>query len=238
MRYSRRSRLLDVALNCITDAVIATGLRGRIVYENPAAERLTGWPLEEARRRTLGQVFFLVDETTGAVIDHPDRGSGVVAGSALRQAVLVDRRGRQVKIEYAVAAGPDSGGRPEGAVVVCRALGHPAGAGAQDAGRLWDDDALFEEKERAQVTLNSIGDAVISTNFLGRVNYLNVVAEKMTGWTQDEAAGNTVDDIFRLYEATTGAAIQCPAAQAIIENRKVSLEAVNRLGRRGDEERC
>jgi DNA-binding NarL/FixJ family response regulator len=45
-------------------------------------------------------------------------------------------------------------------------------------------ESLFEEKERAQVTLNSIGDAVLSTDVRGRVTYLNVVAEAMTGWSR------------------------------------------------------
>src|SRR5579862_3342600 len=45
-------------------------------------------------------------------------------------------------------------------------------------------ESLFLEKERAQVTLNSIGDAVISTDLAGRVTYLNPVAESMTGWTR------------------------------------------------------
>jgi len=44
------------------------------------------------------------------------------------------------------------------------------------------EEALFEEKERAQVTLNSIGDAVVTTDLLGNVTYLNLVAETMTGW--------------------------------------------------------
>jgi len=83
---------------------------------------------------------------------------------------------------------------------------------------------LFEEKERAQVTLNSIGDAVISTNFSGRVNYLNIVAEKMTGWVQLDAAGSAVDEIFRLVDTTTHETIPCPTAQAIIENRRISLK--------------
>ena len=45
-------------------------------------------------------------------------------------------------------------------------------------------EALFEERERAQVTLNSIGDAVVSTDVSGRVTYLNLVAEELTGWSQ------------------------------------------------------
>src|ERR1700681_2788989 len=49
------------------------------------------------------------------------------------------------------------------------------------------EEVLFIEKERASVTLNSIGDAVLSTDILGNVTYLNVVAEKFTGWTSEGA---------------------------------------------------
>ncbi len=45
------------------------------------------------------------------------------------------------------------------------------------------EEVLFTEKERAQVTLNSIGDAVLCTDMAGNVTYLNVVAEQMTGWS-------------------------------------------------------
>ena len=51
------------------------------------------------------------------------------------------------------------------------------------------EEALFEQKERAQVTLNSIGDAVICTDIEGNITFLNVVAETMTGWSRQEAAG-------------------------------------------------
>jgi DNA-binding response OmpR family regulator len=49
------------------------------------------------------------------------------------------------------------------------------------------DESLFEEKERAQVTLASIGDAVISADPEGRITFLNRMAERMTGWSQPEA---------------------------------------------------
>ena len=55
--------------------------------------------------------------------------------------------------------------------------------------RAANSEALFEEKERAQVTLNSIGDAVVSTDVSGHVTYLNAVAEGLTGWANDEALG-------------------------------------------------
>jgi diguanylate cyclase (GGDEF)-like protein/PAS domain S-box-containing protein len=64
------------------------------------------------------------------------------------------------------------------------------------------EEALFVEKERAQVTLNSIGDAVISTDLEGNISYLNVVAEQMTGWPRQEAAGRPMAEVFRILDAT------------------------------------
>lgn len=84
-------------------------------------------------------------------------------------------------------------------------------------------EALFEEKERAQVTLNSIGDAVMSTDVLGRVTYLNTVAETMTGWSREEAAGHPADEVFHIVDASTREAAPNPLALAIAENKTVSL---------------
>ena len=50
-------------------------------------------------------------------------------------------------------------------------------------------DELFDEKERAQVTLNSIGDAVASTDNVGNLTFLNGVAEKLSGWSRQEVIG-------------------------------------------------
>ncbi len=84
-------------------------------------------------------------------------------------------------------------------------------------------EALFVEKERAEVTLNSIGDAVISTDIWGHVTYLNVVAERMTGWSRDEAAGRRLEDVFHIVDGDTRAPVQNPMALAIRENRTVGL---------------
>ena len=63
--------------------------------------------------------------------------------------------------------------------------------------------ALSEETERAGVTLNSIGDAFISTDTSGRIAYLNSIAEAMTGWTRSEAAGQLVHEVVRIVKCTT-----------------------------------
>ncbi|MDP9065552.1 MAG: diguanylate cyclase [Pseudomonadota bacterium] len=177
----------------------------------------------------LKQVFVLVDEVNDTLIQKPlEPADAAVPTSALLSAALVNRRGLQVGIEYHAVALRDDESRVAGSVIVCRPRRHAAEIALQTSNEslLANADALFEEKERAQVTLNSIGDAVISTNFSARVHYLNVVAEKMTGWVQEDAAGSAVDDIFRLLDATSHEMIPCPTAQAIIENRRVALDAV------------
>jgi diguanylate cyclase (GGDEF)-like protein/PAS domain S-box-containing protein len=89
--------------------------------------------------------------------------------------------------------------------------------------RAANGEALFEEKERAEVTLNSIGDAVMSTDVWGAVTYLNTVAEKMTGWQREEAAGLPINDVFRIIDGTTRETVEHPLTLAIRENRTVGL---------------
>jgi len=93
-------------------------------------------------------------------------------------------------------------------------------------------EALFEEKERAEVTLNSIGDAVMSCDINGRVTYLNLVAEKLTGWPRAEAAGRPVEEVFRIVDASTRSAAPNPMAAAIRENKTVLLHPNSILSRR------
>ena len=89
--------------------------------------------------------------------------------------------------------------------------------------RKFMEDALFEEKERAQVTLNSIGDAVVCTDIKGNITFLNVVAEKMTGWPRQEAAGRPMAEVLQIRDATTGQTTPNPMAMAIGHDRAVHL---------------
>lgn len=84
-------------------------------------------------------------------------------------------------------------------------------------------EALFVERERAQVTLNSIGDGVMSIDLLGNVTYLNAVAARMTGWSPQEAAGRAVQEVFCIIDADTRKTMQNPLATAIRENGAARL---------------
>ena len=85
------------------------------------------------------------------------------------------------------------------------------------------EEALFVEKERAQVTLRCIGDGVASTDISGNITFLNLVAEKMTGWTWHQAAGRPMFEVLRILDAATRETIQNPMAIAVEQNQTVHL---------------
>jgi diguanylate cyclase (GGDEF)-like protein/PAS domain S-box-containing protein len=96
------------------------------------------------------------------------------------------------------------------------------------------EQAIFEEKERAQVTLQSIGDAVITTDREGRIEYLNPVAEQLSGWRGAEARGETIMTVLRLRDEVTHQEIENPLLRCLREDKLVNFGEhsvlVNRLG--------
>ena len=85
------------------------------------------------------------------------------------------------------------------------------------------EEALFAEKERAQVTLHSIGDAVITTDEFGRVEYLNPVAEQLVGWPLAEAGGRPLDEIFKIHDEQSGQAVDNLVTRCLREGRVIDL---------------
>jgi diguanylate cyclase (GGDEF)-like protein/PAS domain S-box-containing protein len=83
------------------------------------------------------------------------------------------------------------------------------------------EQAFFEEKELAQVTLQSIGDAVIATDSDGYISTLNPVAEKLTGWCTSEAKGLPLASVLRIVDETTRMPIENIAQIALYEGRIV-----------------
>jgi diguanylate cyclase (GGDEF)-like protein/PAS domain S-box-containing protein len=87
------------------------------------------------------------------------------------------------------------------------------------------EEALFVEKERAQVTLKCIGDAVICTDISGNITLLNLAAERMTGWSWQEAAGRPLAEVFRIVDGVTRQLAPDPMEMAVGQNRTVALTA-------------
>jgi len=98
------------------------------------------------------------------------------------------------------------------------------------------EEALFREKESAQITLRSIGDGVVTTDADSNVEYLNPVAEELTGWKVDDATGRPIDEIFRGFHEETCEPIENPLAVAIRRNRSIKSVRPTLLIRRDGNE--
>lgn len=98
------------------------------------------------------------------------------------------------------------------------------------------EEALFQEKERAQFTLESIGDAVIATDAAGRIEYLNPVAAQHTGWSAAEAQGQPLQQVFNIVNETSREPAESPVARCLREDHAVGLTIHSILVRRDGSE--
>ncbi|MGC8829027.1 MAG: CHASE domain-containing protein [Verrucomicrobiia bacterium] len=89
-------------------------------------------------------------------------------------------------------------------------------------------DKLKEERERLALTLNSIGDGVISTDARGRVTLMNPIAEKLTGWKTDEALGRPLKEVFVIVNQQTRQPVEDPV-EIVIKTGKITGLANNTM---------
>lgn len=96
--------------------------------------------------------------------------------------------------------------------------------------------AMFLEKARAEIMLNSISDAVIGTDMVGNVEYLNVAAESITGWSRAEALGHPIDQVMRILDGGTRRPVRNPIELVLQEDKPMGMVAGTVLVRRDGQE--
>lgn len=99
------------------------------------------------------------------------------------------------------------------------------------------EKALAEEKEQLAVTLRSIGDGVITTDISGNIVLLNKVAENLTGWSNKEAAGRPLDEVFHIINEHTRKVCENPATKVISSGQVIGLANHTIMIARDGEER-
>lgn len=201
--------LAELALmDALPMGVLMTCPDGRIVYSNPACQALYG----RSAASLLGSHWLdgvgLGDRAS--VADH----ATLVADSACPLSVefrLPRGDGQILSVRHRVVA-MDPGQQSRGRIHMIEDI---SAVKAFEQRIKSSKEALSRERERARVTLESIGDAVISTDSAGRITYLNAVAEGLTGWTREAACGVPFGEVFRVIDADTGEVICNPAEQAM-----------------------
>jgi len=182
---ARRSELsFATTLRSIGDALIATDGAGRVAFMNAVAERMTGWPADEARGRPLAEVFRILNEETRAEVESPVARvlrDGVVVGLA-NHTVLVARDGRETPIEDSAAPIKDAGGPTTGVVLVFHDVS--------------DRRRAEMERERLAALVASSDDAIIGKTLDGTVTSWNAAAERLYGYEAAEVVGGPISVII------------------------------------------
>lgn len=200
---------LRVTLGSIGDGVVACEPDGRINFLNGMAERLTGWSSGEAQGRPLTEVFRIVNEKTREPVVNPAvlvMRTGQIVGLA-NHTLLISRSGQEHPIADSAAPITDAAGKLIGVVIVFRDVSEERRA----------EEALEEQREWLETTLQSIGDAVIATDVQGRVVFMNPVAEHLTGYRADEARGRPCAEVFRTVNEETRRAAGSPVTRVLEE---------------------
>lgn len=204
-----------VTLSSIGDGVIASDEQGRVTFLNPAAETLTGWNSSDAEGRSLPEVFEIVHEQTGLPVENPAYGAlrSGQSNALGKTAVLVSRDGTRRPIADSAAPIRDASGHAVGAVLVFRDVTTERRA----------EDALAEQREWVETTLQSIGDAVIATDVQGRIMLMNPIAEQLTGWNLEQARGRSCSEVFRIINEASRRAVDGPVDRVLTEGVNAGL---------------
>ncbi|MCL1476677.1 MULTISPECIES: diguanylate cyclase [unclassified Marinobacter] len=199
-------------------SILVTDQNGNCLYSNAAYQKLCGWSGDEL----IGSHWSLVihPQDRDEAISHWETAvSG--QGDFLFEARVALRNGDVVWTRHNAALVTDH--IPGSGYV--HAIEDISVYKLHEKARRVAEEQLFEEKERAQVTLNSIGDAVVSVDIDGLVSYMNLVAQALTGFDFNEAIGRPLSEIFQVVDSTSLKPVTNPAQRAIQSNSIVALAA-------------
>ena len=180
IRYRETAGLLRVTLASIGDGVIATDADGRVTFLNPLAEALTGWTQEEAMSHPLSEVFRIVNEWTRAPVESPCA-KVLQTGSIVELAnhsLLIGKNGKEIPIDDSAAPICNEVGKVLGVVLVFR-----------DATR---ERTATDALQRLAAIVEHCNDAVIGKSLDGIIMSWNAAAERLYGYTAEEAIGQSI----------------------------------------------
>jgi len=181
----------STTLASIGDAVIATDMNGAVTFLNPVAQSLTGWSLEEARRKSMDLVFDIVNAETRLPVENPVKKvfrEGKIVGLA-HHTVLLSKSGEEFDIEDSAAPILTDRGEEFGVVLVFRDITEKKRA----------EKATKQQKELLQLILESIADGVVVADSNGKFLLFNTAAERVLGIGATDATPDQWSDRYGSY---------------------------------------
>jgi diguanylate cyclase (GGDEF)-like protein/PAS domain S-box-containing protein len=186
----------------IAEGVYQSGRDGRLLSVNPAFIGILGYGSAEELYALPSVALLYWNPADRAEFMRTVESEGEIRNAEF---CMRTKDGQQVVILENARAVRDAGERITGY----------EGTIANITERKRAEQAIFAEKERAQVTLQSIGDAVISTDAEGRIEYINPVAESLTAWSLAEARGRPIGEVLNLVNEITREPIENPLVCAL-----------------------
>lgn len=195
-------------LDALSLGVLITNMDGEITYSNPACQNLYAASASDLLGAHWCQA---IDEQDRAAIPGRWEETSEQSGPLTFDVRMTTGEGRRIWARHSIASlGPNqaAGGR-------IHTIEDISAIKASEQAVKVAREALSRERERARVTLESIGDAVISTDAQGLVTYLNAVAEELTGWSREAASGEPFSRVFKVLDTDTGKPVLNPAERAM-----------------------
>ena len=169
---------LEVTLNSIGDAMIATDANGRVVRMNPVAEELTGWKIEEAKGRLLSEVFNIINGKTRKLAENPvDKvlREGEIVGLA-NHTLLIAKNGAEYQIADSGSPIKVKDGSIRGVVLVFRDV----------TPEYHIQQELHESEKRFRELVDLLPQAVFETDKKGNLSFFNQAASAAFGYTKED----------------------------------------------------
>jgi PAS domain S-box-containing protein len=218
LRQSRRQ--LEIILHGITDGITVQEPSGKLIYANDAAARVIGFKTpEELIATPVSQVlqkFQVLDEAGQAFPLERLPGRLALQGQQPGEELVRFRIVETGEEHWSVVnAAPvfDAQGQVLFAINMFRDF----------TARRRAEDAERTQRELLQVTLTSIGDAVIATDVQARVTFMNPIAETLTGWSEADAKGQPLTKVFKIVNEETHLPVESPAPRVVAEGTIIGL---------------
>lgn len=209
-KITKESKLASI-IETSRDAIISKSLDGTVTSWNHAAEEMFGYSSDEMLGQRITKLF-----PREKLHEEDDFIKRITQNQTIKhfETERIAKNKKFVQISVSLSPVKNSLGEIIGISTIARDI--------TQVKQL--QKSLAHEHERLRVTMDSIADAVITTNTDGKVTYINPVAENLTGWSAEDALNKNIEDVFTIVNDNSRLPCMSPIDRCLSENKITSLE--------------